>query len=298
VRMYPRVLRDNVVALLKRGKMERTKYYDNIRGGRTVTSSQQTELVRENWRKVAEKFGELESATIRDLHARHLQTNWVATRIKPTDRIIDVGCGNGYATAAYAKVAAFAIGVDYQQGFIDVANHKFGSPNLQFMVGDICELSEIYDLYGEFDKVICERTLINLPSWEEQVLAIGQLMCLLRSGGELLLLEVTTQGHEYVDAERELHGLDPLEKHWNNVYIDEGKLFSYMREHKHLLAEREDYGLYMLLSRVLHAALVSPDAPKFDAKINAIAAELNARFELRQSFGHMVSFRFIKDGDW
>ena len=278
--------------------VKRIEYYADLTSGKAVDADEQSRLVRENWIKAAKEHGDSPDATIRDLYARELNTEAALKWIKPTDWIIDVGCGNGFATAKYAEKAERTIGVDYISEFVDHATRLHSEiakgHRLEFIEGDVRDLAWIKDTFGMFDKVLSERTLINLASWEEQILALDQLASLVKVGGYLFLLEVTNQGHESVDKARQRYGLDILEKHWNNVYLDEELLIEHLASDFQLV-KKESFSLYTLISKVLYPATIMPEEPQFDAPINSIARDLSKVFSLNEDIGHTILFVFKRE---
>ncbi len=277
---------------------KRIEYYDDLTSGKSVDADEHSRLVRENWTKAAQEHGDAPDATIRDLYCRELNTEKVASLIRQSDWVLDVGCGNGFTTAEYAKRAERTIGVDYISEFIDHATRLHSEiakgHRLEFIEGDVRDLAWIKDTFGMFDKVLSERTLINLASWEEQILALDQLASLVKVGGYLFLLEVTNQGHESVDKARQRYGLDILEKHWNNVYLDEELLIEHLAGNFQLV-EKESFSLYTLLSKVLYPAIIAPEEPQFDAPINSIAKDLSAFFTLKEDIGHTRLYVFKRE---
>jgi ubiquinone/menaquinone biosynthesis C-methylase UbiE len=277
---------------------KRIEYFDDLTGGESVDVEEQGRLVRENWQRAAKEHGDSPDATIRDLYARKLNTEAIAKWLTPLDHVIDVGCGNGFQTAEYAKKAHWTLGVDYIPEFIRRCNHLHAetcnSNYLYFVEGDVRDMAWIRDQYGEFDKVVCERTIINLASWEQQKQALDQLASLVKVGGHLLLNEVTIQGHESVDVVRQRYGLEVLEKHWNNVYLDEKLLLEHLGNDFQLIS-KDALSLYTLLSKVINAVLSLPGEPSFDAPINKLAYELSHYFSLKEDIGHTVLYVFKKE---
>ena len=278
----------------------RKNYYEDLTSGISPSNEDKRQLIFENWANTAKDYGDEPDATIRDLLLRKLNTAETCKFIQNTDRIIDIGCGNGFATKSYASCADSGIGVDYIPAFVEKANEINGGQNLQFLTGDILDLSSIKKEYGEFDKVIAERTLINLVSWDDQKKAIGQLDSLLRPGGLLILTEVTIQGHESIDNLREKYGLSILEKHWNNVYIDENMLLDHLSQSSYghgvayELIHKYTFGFYSLVSKVLYPYMIYPDEPSFDSRINKAAAELEFVYPI-DNLGHQRLFVFRKN---
>lgn len=277
---------------------QRIEYFTDLTAGKDLDTAERAKCIYENWKKAAQSRGLKPDATIRDLYARALNTEAVVKYIKDTDRVLDVGCANGFATVKYAEKAEFTIGVDYVAEFIthahDLHKNLVKANKLDFLEADILNLGWIKDLYSQFDKVICERTLINLSSWDQQKQALDQLGSLVRVGGLLLISEATVQGHESVDKVRLQFGLDILEKHWNNLYIDETVLEKHLSRDFHLVS-KESFSLYILLSRVINAALSLPKEPRFNAPINKLAYELSHSFSVKESVGHTVFFVFKKE---
>lgn len=59
----------------------------------------------------------------------------------PTDRILDVGCGDGKLTAIFAQAAQHVIGLDASPMMIEAAQREFGSPCAEFHVVDCRHLA-------------------------------------------------------------------------------------------------------------------------------------------------------------
>ena len=278
--------------------LNRTDYYKDLIKDKDVTDEERTKLVKENWCNVAEKYGDSPTATVRDMYARQNNTEVISKYIRPGNKVLDVGCGNGFATAEYAKEADYTVGVDYIPEFIRRAKelHKplICAHKLAFEVGDIRYLDPIKDRYGTFDKVLSERTIINLASWEEQKGALHQLSNLVQTGGYLILLDVTNQGHHSVDKVRQHYGLDIIEKHWNNIYLDEVLLIAELAG-EFQLVKKDSFSLYTLISKVIHPLIVAPQEPKFNSLINKLACELAREFTVEEHIGHTVLYVFKKE---
>jgi trans-aconitate 2-methyltransferase len=105
--------------------------------------------------------------------------------ISGSERILDVGCGDGKITA---KIAARApggsiIGVDPSQDMINFAQSNFGAAtpsNLRFQVADARQLP----FQNEFDLVVSFNALHWIP---EQNAALGSIRSTLVSGGRAQL---------------------------------------------------------------------------------------------------------------
>ena len=73
---------------------------------------------------------------------------------QPTDRILDVGCGDGEFTSNFSTVVAEVYGVDASPSFIQSATQDHGRDNVKFKVVDCRVLERDPDaVNGKWDKV-------------------------------------------------------------------------------------------------------------------------------------------------
>jgi trans-aconitate 2-methyltransferase len=101
--------------------------------------------------------------------------------LRGTERVLDVGCGEGRITAEIAaRVPRGSVaGVDSSHNMIDLASSQFGpnvQPNLRFQVADARHLP----FREEFDLVVSFNALHWIP---EQELALQSIHAALRPGG-------------------------------------------------------------------------------------------------------------------
>jgi cyclopropane fatty-acyl-phospholipid synthase-like methyltransferase len=77
--------------------------------------------IRDFWeeRGMAAPFGEL--ATHRDREQVKLEIETVLELLKPSDRLLDIGCGNGFSTAGCAQKCQTAVGLDFSNQMIETA---------------------------------------------------------------------------------------------------------------------------------------------------------------------------------
>src|SRR5262245_6739793 len=104
--------------------------------------------------------------------------------LQGTERVLDVGCGDGKITAAIAAriPRGSVLGVDPSHNMIAFANGHFGpatQPNLRFAVADVRRLT----YRGEFDRVVSFNALHWVP---EQDAALRSLRATLVDSGQAL----------------------------------------------------------------------------------------------------------------
>src|SRR5438445_2315759 len=105
--------------------------------------------------------------------------------VNGSERILDVGCGDGKITAEIASRASkgSVVGVDPSREMLRFAQDHFGPttlPNLRFLVADARRLP----FKNEFDLVVSFNALHWIP---EQQGALSSIRCTLVSGGKAQL---------------------------------------------------------------------------------------------------------------
>jgi len=217
--------------------------------------------------------------THRDYNLQHLEMTTLLKYLNGNEEILDVGCGKGY-TSLYLvfKKHVSIFGLDYSQPMIREANQikdEFTadytlSGRLEYMEGDILDFKDS----NSFDIVYSERCLINIPTWEEQKKAIDVLTQVVKKDGLLLLFEGSQQGLIKLNHLRDRYGLGDIMVVWYNLFLDDSILVEYASKSFELVEINNFCSTYMVISRVLHPALVSPREPEYNDRINDLALRL------------------------
>lgn len=226
--------------------------------------------------------------THRDVWQRWLEIESIKPYLRRDDRLLDVGCGTGYTTRALAPCVRETLGVDFSDAMIERARRgAAGIPALRFEVADVLSLDA--GRFGTFDAALSVRCLINLTSWEQQQRALSNVASVLRPGGRLILVEGLADGRRALNALRVEHGLEEMPVVWHNVDFDERELLRFL-DRDFAVADRRHFGLYDFIARIVHPLAVRPEAPRYDAPINAAAAQLALR---HQEFGALSRIVFL-----
>ncbi|GAA2962867.1 Methyltransferase domain-containing protein [Actinokineospora diospyrosa] len=86
---------------------------------------------------------------------------WLAERLTPGSRVLDLGCGSGLPTARQLLAAGLSVvGVDESPVMLELAREQ--APGADYRLGDLREL----DGLGEFDAVVAFFALLMLPKAE------------------------------------------------------------------------------------------------------------------------------------
>lgn len=102
--------------------------------------------------------------------------------LKPSDRVLDIGCGNGKITAAIADRIpdGSVLGVDASQNMVQFAQDHYHAPNLNFQVEDARSLP----FQQEFDQIVSFNAMHWIP---EQDAVLRCIHAALKPDGQALL---------------------------------------------------------------------------------------------------------------
>ena len=229
-----------------------------------------SDFIKDTWEKQAVSFKDSHWVSWGDNWAIDLEIENNAGFIKEGDKVLVVGCANGFAAYRQADKKNIEItGIDFAENMIKNAleKHKeFGAPkNISFEQGDVRSLS-FPD--NTFDVTYTTRVLINLPNWEEQKQGIEECVRVTKKGGTVILSEAFWEPLVLLNSLRTLVKLPPLVEHDFNRYIKISKAEAFMKEKKYSF-ERTDYtSVYYLGSRFLRELIT--DASKYPGYSNPV----------------------------
>ncbi|MCG2690320.1 class I SAM-dependent methyltransferase, partial [Candidatus Parcubacteria bacterium] len=78
--------------------------------------------------------------------------------IKAGERVLDIGCGQGFLSFEIAQKAREVIGIDIDKENIVKASQRFALPNLKFVLGDILK----YNFEDRFDVIVLSNVLEHI----------------------------------------------------------------------------------------------------------------------------------------
>lgn len=225
------------------------------------------------WSSQADKFGTSHSASWGDNYAIDLEIHTIGQHIKEGDKVLDVGCANGYSAIRHlGKHISSITGVDFSEAMIREAKknqRECGSPDkLFFEVGDV-RLLRFEN--NTFDVVYTTRTLINLPTWDEQKRGISECIRVCRVGGTIIFSEAFWEPLVLLNSIRTLKSLPPLVEHDFNRYLKKTFLEEYFLSGKIEFQVLDFSSIYYLGSRFLRELVTNPEEyPGYSNPINEI----------------------------
>jgi len=114
----------------------------------------------------------LERVNIADGVQRNLETDFLKKFLNKTDKILEVGCGNGYLSNQLRTLVQDVQAFDYSENMVEMAKKLHGEQNNRFYTDDVVHPK---NTTGQYDAIVCVRVLINLQSLEEQVKALSNM---------------------------------------------------------------------------------------------------------------------------
>jgi 2-polyprenyl-3-methyl-5-hydroxy-6-metoxy-1,4-benzoquinol methylase len=99
--------------------------------------------------------------------------------VRPGERILDVGCGNGISSCRLARLGARVVAIDYSTRFLELARSRSRdlSDRIEYRQIDATDEEQLLALgEGQFDALLCNMALMDMPVIEP----------LLRAGRRLL----------------------------------------------------------------------------------------------------------------
>jgi ubiquinone/menaquinone biosynthesis C-methylase UbiE len=241
------------------------------------------EQVRQFWSQQAASHGQSPSASWSDRMVIELEIREIVRHLADGDRVLDVGCANGYSTVQFACQKRVQVrGVDYIPEMIEQARLRAASMasaligRVEFDVGDATALKEPD---ASYDKVVAIRVIINLGEWERQRVALLECARTVRPGGLLLLSEATLQGWQRLNKLRREWGLPDIPMPAFNQYLDQDLVVKALSPPLQLVDISNFASSYYVGTRVLKPLLVRAlnadvDVADPEAEWNLFCAQL------------------------
>lgn len=95
------------------------------------------------------------------IHPKHAIQNYYRfflENIESTDKILDIGSGNGVVAAHLADKATYVIGIDIRPQNIEISRRNHQKKNLEFILGD----ATTYNFNDTFDAIILSNVLEHI----------------------------------------------------------------------------------------------------------------------------------------
>jgi ubiquinone/menaquinone biosynthesis C-methylase UbiE len=211
--------------------------------------------VKKYWEDRAKSHPEGQKTTmdvsLREIEYRNLRKQILLNQPKT---VLDVGCGDGKTTIRLAKdfPGIYFYGMDFSGSMILEAERSIGDfDNIEFKVGDI--LNPISDI--SFDLIFTNRCLINLTSWELQLLAIQNMKKLLNFKGILILIENIFESQEKFNCFRTAVGLHKIPIREHNLFFQRLVLIKELKLIFNEVGIKNISSTYYFITRIVYSRI-------------------------------------------
>lgn len=243
-------------------------------------------------------------ATSPDTNLRDLEVAAIRDHLTAPGTLHDLGCGNGFTLYALGtSLGGWKMtGVDFSESLIRGAEAMLTAYQgrlrslPQFVLGDaIAHIRSLPD--GSVDCVLTERFLQNLPSRESQYGIIREAKRVLRPGGRLLMCEGSQDGFDALNDLRESVGLARIPAggpenvsalRFRNAEVERFADAEFKR------VAKVGFSAYFIMARVLHPLLVSPQSPRYTARINDLARKIQEALPKDSTYGSNLLWVYEK----
>lgn len=139
-----------------------------------------------------------------DLWNEHFARYLFASRLARGKRVVDLGSGTGYGSAALAELALQVTGVELSAEAVEYARERYGSPRVQFLCASATETGLEK---GAYDLVVAFEVIEHLSNWGD---LLREAKRLLKPSGQFV---VSTPNRDYYAESRRLAGPNPFHEH-------------------------------------------------------------------------------------
>ena len=233
-----------------------------------MTEKYSLEQIRSFWVQQAMQHGQSHAASWSDGMAIEMEIREIVNHLEDGDRVLDIGCANGYSTVQFASQKSIHIrGLDYVPEMIDQARLRIkGLAHMlrgeaEFDIGNITALDEPTGIYN---KVVVIRVIINLGEWNRQLKALRECARVIKTGGLLLLSEATLQGWNKLNSFRREWGMPDIPMPPFNQYLDQQQVIEAVSSDLEVIEVSNFSSTYFVGTRVLKPLLVQALGAKID----------------------------------
>lgn len=238
-----------------------------------------------HWNERALSVADDVEVNIMDVFQREIEYDYVCRYLDPEQRMLEVGCGNGFSTDRFRARAGFVDAFDSSEEMIARARRAVGETNNRFFVDNVLDPRRFE---APYDAAVCVRVLINLADLEQQKLALVNIASALRLGGVLVLAEGFRDGFDVLGRLRGEVGLPPVQPAAINFYSSLSDLDKELADWFEPI-DTFHLGSYDFLTRVVYPLLASPQEVSHNTVVSERCSQLARVFnpDCLESFSRM-----------
>ena len=157
--------------------------------------------------KISAYWEDPKTSSMNDKYIATLETEMIRRHIRPGERVLDLGCGDGTGSAGYrvGVGAYFAL----ERSWKMLREFKDREPGIALVRGDLRALPFSRETDNLFPVVITQRALINLPDEAAQEEVLNILPELVRLVGHSCSVKLSARAHKTSTPYASIWGMTP-----------------------------------------------------------------------------------------
>lgn len=220
------------------------------------------EEILQHYKTEADRHGLNGACTIQDIRTRILEMRAILSYLHDGIKVLEVGCGNGFVAQKIVEELDIDIdAIDFSPEMIAIAKSRImdsARGRVNYAHQDILTFKK----NDEYDLVFTERCLQNLTSWDDQKIALLNIVNSLKPKGQLILLESFDTGHNNLNAARMELELPVIDPSWHNLFFNEKDTVEYLRSiNCHFKDQNPFLSGYYFSSRLILPSIMPKNKP-------------------------------------
>jgi ubiquinone/menaquinone biosynthesis C-methylase UbiE len=232
-----------------------------------------SDVILAHYRREAETHGTDATSTMKDGVTRGREIEGVKDVMRVlrerggTQRVVDIGCGNGYLLEVLRHEFhdLDLVGIEYTPEMVELARSRHVTA-CDIERGNVCELP-FRD--ASFDAVISERCIINVMDRGDQERAFAEVARILRPGGNAVCIEAFTDGLAELNAARAELGLPPNVVPHHNLWFEKDWFLRIVGERFEIVSDAAFPPTNFLSSHYFISRVLYPSITKREIIYNA-----------------------------
>ena len=233
------------------------------------------------WNAQAVRFGQSHEASWGDLDMIGLEVEQISKFIEHGKIVLDIGCANGFTTKLVASRVApqKVLAADFSPEMVVQARQYLSDVSAEEVSVFQSDIRSIDLPSDTVDFCYAIRTLINLPTWNDQIRGIEECLRVTKPGGKVLLSEGFWEPLVRLNALRQVLGLSSLVEHDFNRYLKQSRLESWLETRQYSYDLVEFSSLYYLGTRLARELATAHESfPGYSNPINTEFANLARKY--------------------
>lgn len=142
-------------------------------------------------------------------------TDQYLSRLKPSQSVLDLGCGNGKLVTGLPSGVDY-LGTDFSETLLNEAKQLH--PDHDFRYGDILD-SKSWERLEQYDAIFCVAVLHHIPKRENQVYVLSEIKKHLKQEGIVFLTVWNLWQERFLQYHLESHVEVPYNKTWKRYCV-------------------------------------------------------------------------------